>query len=128
MAVEAARDCLGQNSRRDIAALYFASTSAPFDDRQNAGIIAEALNVGGQAAALDVSGSLRAGTSALIAAAGAVALDQKPALVVAAEQRRTAAASPLELSSGGGRAAGLLGPDDGPRPLPAPPSAPGDFG
>ena len=66
MAVEAARDCLGHNSRGEVAALYFASTSAPFDDRQNAGIVAEALNVGGKAAALDVSGSLRAGTSARI--------------------------------------------------------------
>jgi hydroxymethylglutaryl-CoA synthase len=57
MAVEAARDCLGQNSRADVAALYFASTSAPFDDRQNAGIVAEALNVGGKAAAIDISRS-----------------------------------------------------------------------
>src|SRR5213592_2278898 len=113
MAVEAARDCLGRNSRAEVAALYFASTSAPFDDRQNAGIVAEALGVGGKAAALDVAGSLRAGTSALIAAAGAVALDHKPVLVVAAEQRRTAAASPLELSSGDGSAAVLLGPGEG---------------
>ena len=30
MAVEAARDCLGSNSREDVTALYFASTSAPF--------------------------------------------------------------------------------------------------
>jgi hydroxymethylglutaryl-CoA synthase len=127
MAVEAARDCLGQNSRADVAALYFASTSAPFDDRQNAGIVAEALNVGGKAAAIDISGSQRAGTSALIAAAGAAALDRKPALVVAAEQRRTAAASPLELSSGDGSAAVLLGPTDGVAKLVAQHSAAVDF-
>jgi len=127
MAVEAARDCLGQNSRAEVAVLYFASTSAPFDDRQNAGIVAEALNVGGKTAALDVSGSLRAGTSALIAAAGAVALEREPALVVAAEQRRTAAASPLELSSGDGSAAVLLGPGDGVAKLLAQHSAAIDF-
>ena len=127
MAVEAARDCLGENSRSEISSVYFASTSAPFDDRQNAGIIAEALNLGGRTSASDVSGSLRAGTSALISAAGAVALERRPALVVAAEQRRTAAASPLELSSGDGSAAVLLAPGDGIATLVAQHSAAVDF-
>jgi hydroxymethylglutaryl-CoA synthase len=127
MAVEAARDCLGQNGRAEVGSLYFASTSAPFDDRQNAGVVAEALNVGGKVAALDVSGSLRAGTSAVISAAGAVALERKPVLVVAAEQRRAAAASPLELSSGDGSAAVLLGPGEGVAALVAQHSAAVDF-
>ena len=50
MAVEAARDALPGGDpfagRRHIEALYFASTTMPFADRQNAGIIAEALNIG----------------------------------------------------------------------------------
>jgi hydroxymethylglutaryl-CoA synthase len=113
MAVEAARDCLGDRDRAGVASLYFASTSAPFDDRLNGGIVAQALLLGDDVATLDIAHSQRAGTSALIAAAGAVAAGRKPALVVAAEQRRTAAASQLELTSGDGAVALLLGPDDG---------------
>jgi 3-hydroxy-3-methylglutaryl CoA synthase len=113
MAVEAARDCLGSRERDDIGLLYFASTSAPFDDRLNGGIVAQALLLSDDVAALDVSNSQRAGTSALIAAAGAVEAGRKTALVIAAEQRRTAAASQLELTSGDGAVALLLGPGDG---------------
>jgi len=112
MAVEAARDCLGEASRENIAALYFASTTAPFDDRQNGGIVAQALLLK-DIATLDVGGSMRAATSAVIAASSQVAAGGRPALVVAAEQRRTAPASPLELTTGDGAAALLLGPDPG---------------
>ena len=45
MAVEAARDCLGGRDRGDIAALRFASTTFPFLDRLNSGIVAGALNL-----------------------------------------------------------------------------------
>ena len=44
MAVEAARDCLAGQDRGRVGALYLASTSPPFADRQNAGIVAGALN------------------------------------------------------------------------------------
>src|SRR4051812_36695793 len=47
--VEAGRDCLpGPDpiaARRHIDAIYFASTTAPFSDRQNAGVIAAALSL-----------------------------------------------------------------------------------
>jgi len=112
MAVEAARNCLEGVPREEIAALYFASTSAPFDDRQNGGIVAQALLLK-DVATLDVGASMRAATSALIAASGAAATAGRPVLVVATEQRRTAPASQLELTSGDGAAALLVGPDAG---------------
>lgn len=106
MAVAAARDCLGDRAR-DIGALHLASTSLPFADRLNAGIVAGALNLPETTAAHDHSATQRAGLSALAAALEAAG--GKPALVTAAEKRRTKAASPLELSSGDGAAAFLVG-------------------
>ena len=108
MAVEAARDALCGTGRDGIQGVYLASTSLPFQDRQNAGIVAEALHLGHSLRTLDVTGSQRAGTSALVTALQAVAGGGGPVLVVGAEKRRTKAASPLELTTGDGAAALLI--------------------
>jgi hydroxymethylglutaryl-CoA synthase len=113
MAVEAARDALADQPREGFKALYLATTSAPFEDRQNAGIIAEALRLGDTLNTLDVGASQRAGTSGLIAALDAVAARGGPVLYVAAEKRRAAAASPAELLYGDGAAALILDRADG---------------
>ena len=55
MAVEAARDCLGEFDRSKLAAVYLASTSLPFQDRQNAGIVSEALHLGRGVGTLDIA-------------------------------------------------------------------------
>lgn len=107
MAVEAARDCLGGRDRGAIGQLMLASTTHPYDDRQNAGIVANALNLGSALAALDVTGSQRAGTSALATALASNA--GREILVAAAEHRRTKAASPQEMHYGDGGAALLIG-------------------
>src|SRR5450432_4643827 len=101
MAVEAARDCLGERPREGFAALIFASTSAPFDDRQNAGIVAQALRLAGIIETMDVAASQRAGTSALIGALDTAA-SRGPVLFVAAEKRHTPAGGIPELQSGDG--------------------------
>jgi 3-hydroxy-3-methylglutaryl CoA synthase len=106
MAVEAARDALAARDRAAIGALQFASTSFPFADRLNAGVVAQALNLDKAVAALDVAASQRAGTSALIAALRGATGET---LVVAADKRRTRAASPLEMSVGDAAAAILVG-------------------
>ena len=113
MAVEAARDCLNGGGG-GLTGVYLASTSLPFQDRQNAGIVAEALNLGTALQTMDVAGSQRAGTSAL-ATALKVAAGGDRILVTAAEKRRTKAASPLELTTGDAGAAFVVGPmaDDG---------------
>jgi hydroxymethylglutaryl-CoA synthase len=80
MAVEAARDCLSGFDRTAVKSLQFASTTFPFRDRLNAGIVAEALNIASGVAALDVAATQRAGTSALMSAL----IGGGPTLVVAA--------------------------------------------
>src|SRR5947209_3036144 len=82
MAVAAARDCLGERDRGDIAALHFASTSFPFLDRLNAGIVAGALNLKSDVGAHDHAATQRAGTSALSLAMEAAGAG--PQLVIAA--------------------------------------------
>ncbi len=76
MAVEAARDCLPAADpiaeRAFVDAVYFASTTLPFADRQNAGIVARALSLPEAVSSVDIAGSQRAGTSALVAALDAV--------------------------------------------------------
>jgi hydroxymethylglutaryl-CoA synthase len=62
MAVEAARDCLGDLDRDGISAVYMASTSFPFEDRQNAGIVADALNLKSGLQTIDFASSQRAGS------------------------------------------------------------------
>lgn len=105
MAVEAARDALAGRDRSTVAALQLASTTFPFLDRLNAGIVAEALRLPEEIAASDAGATQRAATSALAAALSGGA----QTLVVAAEQRRARAASPLEMAAGDGAATILVG-------------------
>ncbi|MBV9509844.1 MAG: 3-hydroxy-3-methylglutaryl CoA synthase, partial [Caulobacteraceae bacterium] len=62
MAVEAARDCLTEIDRSTVASVTLASTTLPYADRSNAGVVKEALALGDAVSALDLTGSLRAGT------------------------------------------------------------------
>src|SRR5262249_55577385 len=98
MAVEAARGCLGARERaRVVGRVALASRSLPFLDRQNAGIVKEALNLPDAVAALDLCGSQRAGTSALLDALHAGKGGGGQPLCTAAEKRRTLPASELEM-------------------------------
>ena len=105
MAVEAARDCLAGLAPVAIGQLMLASTTHPYDDRQNAGIVASALHLGSALRVLDVTGSLRAGTSALSSALAAGC----NTLLAAGEHRFAKAASVQEMNYGDGAAALLLG-------------------
>lgn len=109
MAVEAARDCLTGQDRGTVAALSLASTSFPFEDRLNAGIVLEALNLKPGVNAQDLTASQRAATSGLVAALQMARGGAGPILMVASEKRRTKTASPLELQTGDGAAALLVG-------------------
>jgi 3-hydroxy-3-methylglutaryl CoA synthase len=105
MAVEAARDALTGRDRASVAALRVASTTFPFVDRLHSGIVAEALSLDEGVSTIDLAATQRAGTSALIEA---LASDAET-LVVAAEKRSAKAASPVEMASGDGAAALLVG-------------------
>lgn len=105
MAVEAARDALGARTRGDIDTLRFASTTFPFLDRLNAGIVTDALALDEGVRAFDIAATQRGGTSALLDAL----LGRGATLVVAAEKRPSLAASPYEMTTGDGAAAMLVG-------------------
>ena len=107
MAVEACRDALGPgDDRSHIDALYFASTTAPFADRLNAGIVSAALTLERTSQGVDITGSQRAGLTALGQALAAVKSGSaKAALVAGGEHRRARAASTQELDWGDGAAA-----------------------
>src|SRR5947207_6436919 len=114
MAVEAGRDCLPAadpiKDRAHVDAIYFASTTMPFSDRQNAGIVAGALNLPEQISSFDVTSSMRCGTSAVIAALDAVKAGRAAnALVVAGEKRKARAASPQEMAFGDAGASVTIG-------------------
>lgn len=105
MAVEAARDALDGHDRAGIERVIIASTTLPFADRQNAGIVKEALNLPDAVGAMDVAGSQRAATSALLAALGGA----ETTLVAAAEIATPKPASEREMTSGDAAAALLIG-------------------
>jgi len=112
MAVEAARSCLeraaGDASDAQVpGSVLFCSTTAPFADRDDAVVLCAALDLAEHVETLNLSSSLRAGTSGLISA---IRRADVPALVVASDARLTRAGSPQELSYGDAAAAILLGP------------------
>jgi 3-hydroxy-3-methylglutaryl CoA synthase len=110
MAVAAARDCLSGRDSAGIGGILLASTSLPFADRQNAGIVANALMLPASVLSLDVTASQKAGTSGLAAALEmARGRDGAELLFVAADQRRTKAGGVHELWYGDGAAALTLG-------------------
>jgi hydroxymethylglutaryl-CoA synthase len=111
MAFEASRQCLPVSQRHECSAIYFASTTLPFLDRQNAGIIAAALQLPAAVAAMDITGSQRAATTAVIAAINACASHTSDArvLVTAADRRRALVASTQEMQFGDGAAAVTIG-------------------
>ena len=108
MGVEAARDCLEGFERGALTQLVLASSTLPFDDRQNAGVVANALQLDSALRSMDQSGSQRAGSTAL-----AAALDGGSAsghtLVIAADSRKSKAGSTQEMHYGDGAAAMLVG-------------------
>lgn len=109
MAVEAARDALGPLDRSQIGGLVFASTSPPFADRLNAGIVAGGLNLDSDLVALDVGGSLRAGTSAAITGHALAVQTGRNVVVAAAERRRSKIGSAQEMANGDAAAALVFG-------------------
>ena len=113
MAVEAARDCLGDTDRARLGTVLMASTTFPFADRQNAGIVKEALNLPDATATADLGGSQKAGAGALCQALHMAAGVGRPVLVVASERPRARPASEEELVNGDAAAAFIVGDDDG---------------
>ncbi len=113
MAVDAAIDCLGDIDRNKIDALYFASTSAPYVEKQSAALIACALDLRRDALTIDFAHSLRSGTIALALARDAISSGSADnILVIASDCRMGIPLSALEAVTGDGAAAFLIGKED----------------
>ncbi|MBR9910672.1 MAG: 3-hydroxy-3-methylglutaryl CoA synthase [Gammaproteobacteria bacterium] len=112
MAVAAARDLLGESGDRSaIEQVMLASTTMPFADRLNAGLLAEALNLSEKLSAVDISGAQTASLAGLSQALATSDARGSKVLLAAADNRNTLAASPQELSYGDAAAALTLGTD-----------------
>lgn len=111
MAVEAGKDCLSALENKTLSSLYLASTTLPFQDRQNSVVVAEAMNLEPRLRSMDIGSSQRAATSALIALLESTVdnNDDSNALLVASEHRRSKAGSRSEMLWGDGAAAVTVG-------------------
>ena len=114
MAVAASYNCMAGKNRKALDGVFFASTSMPFTDRLNAGIIAAALNAPEEGSMhADFSSSLKAGTTAAIAALEAIESGKKSSILVAASDLRKAKMATMgEMFIGDGAAALLFGNED----------------
>ena len=110
MAVEAGIDCLSVLQDKSLSGLNLASTTAPFVDRQNSVLVAEAMNLNSQIRTMDIGSSQRAATSALIA--GLESARPGNEMIIASEHRRTKAGSRAEMLWGDGAAALTVGDDE----------------
>lgn len=107
LAVGAARHCLAGRGRDTITRVILATTTAPFADRSNAGIVADALDLDEGVATSDSGGSRRVATTELIRALRAA--DAGDTLLLGADCRDAKPGSPQEMLYGHGAAAVLLG-------------------
>lgn len=102
MAVEAGRTALAGHRPESVV---FASTSAPFRERLQAGLLCEVLGLSPDVFASDVAGSRRCGVSAL---RQALLHGGGDTLIAAGERRATMPGSACQLSWGDGAAAALV--------------------
>ncbi len=97
-----------------IDAVYFASTTPPYREKQAAATIAAVLDCASTTRTADVTDSLRAGTSAMLAGLDALAAGSaRCVLVCAGDCRMGEPGSPAEQSYGDAGAAVVLGRDAG---------------
>ena len=93
-------------------AVYFASTTPPYREKQSAATVAAVLDCGSGVRTADFSDSVRAGTSALRAALDAVAAGATRALVCAGDRRMGEPDTLAEQNYGDAGAAIALGDGD----------------
>jgi 3-hydroxy-3-methylglutaryl CoA synthase len=112
MAVAAAKDCLRPGPGK-VDGCYFATTSQTYALRQNAGIIAAALDLNTNCRTADFTDSTKSGTAAFLAAVDAISAGSlNSCLVSAADCRVSKVGSNGDYTYGDGGAAFLVGKDD----------------
>ena len=108
MAVAAAMDAMQQIAPGSLSGLLFASASAPYQEKMNATEVAAVLEAPQTLRTADFSGSLRAGSAAMLAALDA----GQTTLVTMSDCRLGAADGKFEAELGDGAAAFLMGTED----------------
>ena len=112
MAVAAGRHCLKGIDRDLVDSVLFATTTPPYAEKQCAAIIATALDLRRDIFTADVTGVLRAGTTALKMAMDSInAGSAKQVLVLASDTRLATPRGEMERNLGDGSAALLLSQD-----------------
>jgi hydroxymethylglutaryl-CoA synthase len=112
MAVAALRDALTAIDAATIDALYFATTTQPYAEKQSATMIGWAANLQPDIFTVDCTDSLRAGTNALKLALDATkAGSARRVAVVAADNRLAQPRSSFERTFGDGAATLVVGDD-----------------
>jgi 3-hydroxy-3-methylglutaryl CoA synthase len=113
MAVEASVNCLKDFDPQKVDGLYFATTTAPYKEKQSAATMRLALNMRDDIRTADFTTSLRCGSTALLMAYDTIKAGSADSILVAASDCRIAApAGMTEQSLGDGSAAFLLGKKD----------------
>lgn len=113
MATEAIIDSLANVDRHSIDGLCFATTTPVYREKQNASIIAKAVDLRRGVETFDITNSLRAGTSAMRVAVNTVkAGAARRFIVVASDCRVPAPSSAYEQVLGDGAAAFIIGDSD----------------
>jgi len=113
MAVAAGLNALNGMDPAKVQGAFMASTTMPYKERLNAGIMATALGLGDDIRTADFSGGLKAGTSALLSAMDAVEAGRLDKVIVAAaESRLGKPASPQEMIFGDAAAAFVVGKEN----------------
>ncbi len=112
MAVAAGLECLVGQDRATIDAVYFATTTSPYAEKQSASIIASALDLRSDIFTADFTDSLRSATVAMRAACDAIESgSSRRVLVVAADCRPAEPETMWEQLLGDGAGALLLSKD-----------------
>ncbi|MBE9505204.1 MAG: hydroxymethylglutaryl-CoA synthase family protein [Chloroflexi bacterium] len=110
MAVAVAQSCLKGLDIGTVDGLFFASTTAPYNEKQSAATVAAVLGMGAGVYTADFGNSLRSSTNALRAAMDAVNSGSlKKVLVCAAERRLALPNGAGEMAFGDGAGALLIG-------------------
>jgi len=114
MGVEAASNAF-RNTKLNashVDSVYFASTTPPYSEKQNASTLAAALGCGSDTATLDVTSSINCGISALLSGLDFASSDRgKTALVVASDAPLGDPSGPLDHQLGAAAAATIVGRD-----------------
>jgi len=111
MGVEAARDALRGPTGRNVGTLIFATTNPPYAEKLNAAMIGAAASLPTEIRAVDLTGSVRAGMSALLQGAD-TARGGSNALVVLSDCRLGLPEGKAEQSNGDGAAAFVFGTEN----------------